>query len=180
MKMSRRNILLAAGSTTLASAAASAATSQAPAADVSGYTPVHTLNGWTLPYKMVDGVKEFHLVAEEVDHEFAPGLQSQMLGLQRSSTPGRRSKLWKAIVCASTSPTDCRNLPRSTGTASCFPRAWMASAACRNPQSGPGETFVYEFTLRQNGTHMYHPHADEMVQMAAGMMGLFIIHPRRR
>ncbi|MGH7462359.1 MAG: multicopper oxidase domain-containing protein, partial [Longimicrobiales bacterium] len=26
---------------------------------------------------------------------------------------------------------------------------------------------------------MYHPHADEMVQMALGMMGMFIIHPRR-
>jgi hypothetical protein len=25
---------------------------------------------------------------------------------------------------------------------------------------------------------MYHPHADEMVQMAMGMMGLFIVHPR--
>jgi hypothetical protein len=25
---------------------------------------------------------------------------------------------------------------------------------------------------------MYHPHADEMVQMAAGMMGLFVIHPQ--
>ena len=25
---------------------------------------------------------------------------------------------------------------------------------------------------------MYHPHADEMVQMAMGMMGFFIVHPR--
>ena len=25
---------------------------------------------------------------------------------------------------------------------------------------------------------MYHPHADEMVQMAMGMMGIFIVHPR--
>jgi FtsP/CotA-like multicopper oxidase with cupredoxin domain len=25
---------------------------------------------------------------------------------------------------------------------------------------------------------MYHPHADEMVQLAVGMMGLFIIHPK--
>jgi hypothetical protein len=25
---------------------------------------------------------------------------------------------------------------------------------------------------------MYHPHADEMVQMAMGMMGLFVVHPR--
>ena len=35
----------------------------------------------------------------------------------------------------------------------------------------PGETFKYEFTLRQHGTHMYHPHFDEMTQMGLGMMG---------
>ena len=46
------------------------------------------------------------------------------------------------------------------------------------PQIKPGETFVYEFTLRQHGTQMYHPHADEMVQMAMGMEGFFIIHPK--
>src|SRR5207247_6657581 len=43
----------------------------------------------------------------------------------------------------------------------------------------PGETFRYEFTLRQHGTHMYHSHSDEMTQMALGTMGLFVIHPRR-
>src|SRR5262249_42274839 len=41
-----------------------------------------------------------------------------------------------------------------------------------------GQTFKYEFTLRQSGTFMYHPHFDEMVQMAMGMMGMFVIHPR--
>ena len=25
---------------------------------------------------------------------------------------------------------------------------------------------------------MYHPHADEMVQMAMGVMGMFIVHPK--
>jgi hypothetical protein len=37
---------------------------------------------------------------------------------------------------------------------------------------------VYEFVLQRSGTFMYHPHADEMVQMAMGMMGLFIVHPK--
>src|SRR5262245_9179396 len=37
------------------------------------YTPVITPNGATLPWKEVDGVKVFHLVAEPVTHEFAPG-----------------------------------------------------------------------------------------------------------
>src|ERR1700716_2300517 len=38
------------------------------------YTPVITPNGSTLPYKVVGGIKEFHLIDEEEDHEFAPGL----------------------------------------------------------------------------------------------------------
>src|SRR5262245_2931331 len=38
------------------------------------YTPVITPNGSTLPWKIVDGVKVYHLIAEPVpNHEFAPG-----------------------------------------------------------------------------------------------------------
>jgi len=43
----------------------------------------------------------------------------------------------------------------------------------------PGETFKYEYPLIQHGTHMYHSHFDEMTQMGLGVMGLFVIHPRR-
>jgi FtsP/CotA-like multicopper oxidase with cupredoxin domain len=46
------------------------------------------------------------------------------------------------------------------------------------PPIGPGETFAYEFTLNESGTRFYHPHADEVVQLSMGMMGMFIIHPR--
>jgi hypothetical protein len=43
---------------------------------------------------------------------------------------------------------------------------------------GPGETFRYEFTFRQHGTLMYHSHHDEMTQMAMGLMGMIVVHPR--
>jgi hypothetical protein len=46
------------------------------------------------------------------------------------------------------------------------------------PQIPPGKTYVYEFQLKQSGTFMYHPHADEMVQMAMGMMGSLVVHPK--
>jgi len=46
------------------------------------------------------------------------------------------------------------------------------------PHIPPGKTFVYEFVLKKSGTFMYHPHTDEMVQMAMGMMGMFIVHPK--
>jgi len=59
-----------------------------------------------------------------------------------------------------------------------LPAGFDGVAGLNQSAIGVGETYVYEFTLRQHGTHMYHPHADEMTQLAFGMMGLFIIHPK--
>jgi FtsP/CotA-like multicopper oxidase with cupredoxin domain len=59
-----------------------------------------------------------------------------------------------------------------------LPNGMDGVAGLNQPHIQPGETYQYEFTLRQHGTLMYHPHSDEMVQMALGMMGFFVIHPR--
>src|SRR5262249_4215176 len=45
-----------------------------------GYRPVVVPNGAALPFRIVDGVKVFHLIAEEVDHEFAHGLRARCWG----------------------------------------------------------------------------------------------------
>src|SRR5207249_8682482 len=51
------------------------------------YTPVITPNNISLPWKVIDGVKVYHLVAEEVDHEFAPGMSAKCWGFKdRKST----------------------------------------------------------------------------------------------
>ena len=44
------------------------------------YNPVVTLNGWTLPWRMNGGVKEFHLVAEPVVREMTPGFKAHLWG----------------------------------------------------------------------------------------------------
>ena len=46
------------------------------------------------------------------------------------------------------------------------------------PPVKPGETYAYEFVMRKSGTFMYHPHADDMVQVAMGLYGAFVVHPR--
>ena len=51
------------------------------------YNPVVTLNGWTLPWRMNKGVKEFHLVAEPVVREIAPGMKAHLWGYNGQS-PG--------------------------------------------------------------------------------------------
>ena len=44
------------------------------------YQPVVTLNGWTLPWRMNGDWKEFHLVAEPVERELAPGMKARLWG----------------------------------------------------------------------------------------------------
>jgi FtsP/CotA-like multicopper oxidase with cupredoxin domain len=138
---------------------------------------VRTLNGWTLPYRMVNGVKEFHLVAEEVEHEFAPGSRAKCWGYN-GTTPGPTIE---AVEGDRVRILLTNRLPEHTTMhwhGILLPSGMDGIGGLSQPHIRPGETWAYEFTLRQHGTHMYHPHADEMVQLAVGMMGLFIIHPR--
>lgn len=142
-----------------------------------GYTPVRTPNGTTLPYKMKDGVKEFHLIAEEIEHEFAPGTTAKCWGYN-GSTPGPTIE---AVEGDRVRILVTNNLPEHTTIhwhGLLLPSGMDGVGGLSQPHIPPGETFAYEFDLVQHGTHMYHPHADEMVQLAVGMMGMFIIHPK--
>ncbi len=142
-----------------------------------GYMPVRTLNGWTLPYELKGGVKEFHLVAEEIEHEFAPGTRAKCWGYN-GTTPGPTIE---AVEGDRVRLFVTNRLPEATSVhwhGIDLPQGYDGVGGLTQAHIKPGETYVYEFTLRQHGTHMYHPHVDEMTQMAFGMMGMFIIHPR--
>ena len=142
-----------------------------------GYRPVRTLNGWTLPYRLKGGVKEFHIVAEEVEHEFAPGSRAKCWGYN-GTTPGptieavEGDRVRLLVTNRLGEPTTIH------WHGIVLPSGMDGVGGLSQTDIQPGETYAYEFTLRQHGTHMYHPHADEMTQMAYGMMGMFIIHPR--
>ncbi|MFP5440890.1 MAG: multicopper oxidase family protein [Gammaproteobacteria bacterium] len=141
------------------------------------YNPVVTLNGWTLPYRMKNGVKEFHLVAEPVRREFAPGMTANLWGYNGQS-PGPTIE---AVEGDRVRIFVTNKLPEHTAVhwhGLLLPNGMDGVGGLTQPQIPVGKTFVYEFTLKKSGTFMYHPHADEMVQMAMGMMGLFIVHPK--
>ena len=184
MKLSRRNILLATGIGALAKIggafrpARAQPTANAPAPTGGhAYVPVTTLNGRSLPYVMKGGVKEFHLIAEEIEHEFAPGCKAKCWGYN-GSTPGPTIE---AVEGDHIRLLVTNKLPEHTSVhwhGILLPSGMDGVGGLSQPDIQPGETYAYEFTLRQHGTHMYHPHADEMTQMAVGMMGMFIIHPK--
>jgi hypothetical protein len=143
------------------------------------YRPVVTLNGWTLPFRMNQGVKEFHLIAEPVVREMAPGFKVNMWGYNGQSpgptievVEGDRVRIFVT-----------NRLPEPTTIhwhGQRLPNGMDGVSGVNQPPIGVGKTFVYEFVARRPGTFMYHPHADEMVQMAMGMMGFWVTHPRQK
>ena len=142
------------------------------------YTPVVTPNGAALPFKIVDGVKVFHLVAEEVDHEFAPGLRAKCWGFNGrvhgptiEAVEGDRVRIYVT-----------NRLPEGTTVhwhGVYLPAGMDGVGGLTQRPILPGETFRYEWTFRQHGTLMYHSHHDEMTQMALGLMGMIVVHPRK-
>jgi len=150
---------------------------ESPAAPARGYTPVRTLNGWTLPHRVREGVKEFHLVAEEVEHEFAPGCVAKCWGYN-GTTPGPTIEAVEGDRVRIFVTNRLKEHTTMHWHGILLPPGMDGVGGLTQKHIAPGETYVYEYTLRQHGSHMYHPHADEMVQMAVGMMGLFIIHPK--
>jgi FtsP/CotA-like multicopper oxidase with cupredoxin domain len=102
------------------------------------YRPVVVPGGATLPFKVVDGVKVFHLVAEEVDHEFAPGLRAKCWGYNGrvhgptiEAVEGDRIRIYVTNRLVS-------RRPRCTCTASSCPAAWTASVGSRRRSSARG------------------------------------------
>ena len=143
------------------------------------YNPVVTLNGWTLPWRMNNGVKEFHLIAEPVVREMAPGFKAHLWGYNGQS-PGPTIEVVegdKVRIFVT------NRLPEHTSIhwhGQRLPNGMDGVTGLNQPGIGPGKTFVYEFVARRPGTFMYHPHADEMTQMAMGMMGFWVTHPKGR
>jgi FtsP/CotA-like multicopper oxidase with cupredoxin domain len=170
--------LASAGSDARAQAARPSGTSTAAAASTptSGHVAVVTPNGSTLPLRLVDGVKVGHLVAEIVNHEFAPGLRAECWGWN-GSTPG------PTIECVEGDRLRLyvsNRLPEPTTVhwhGLVLPNGMDGVSGLTQRAIPPGETYVYEFTVRYPGTFMYHPHYDEMTQIALGMVGMFVVNP---
>jgi FtsP/CotA-like multicopper oxidase with cupredoxin domain len=119
-----------------------------PAQPGRDYAPTVTPGGTTLPWKVVDGVKVYHLVAEEVDHEFAPGLRAECWGYNGrvhgptiEAVEGDRVRIYV---------TNRLSAPTTVHWHGIFLPNGMDGVGGSPSAIGPGETFRYEWTFRQS------------------------------
>ena len=122
------------------------------------FNPVVTLNGWSAPWRMKNGWKEFHLIAEPVIRELAPGMKATLWGYNGSS-PGPTIEVVegdKVRIFVT------NKLPEHTTIhwhGQRLPNGMDGVGGVTQPQIPSGKTYVYEFEAKRPGTFMYHPHA---------------------
>jgi len=138
--------------------------------------PIQAPDLKTLPWKMVKGTKEFHLIAEPVRRELLPGLVIDTYGYN-GDMPGPTIEINQGdrvrIVVHN-------ELPEATSL-------HLHGFELPNDMDGvphlvqdliePGKQFDYEMTVHQEGTFFYHSHVG--MQETMGMVGLFIVHPSK-
>ncbi len=113
----------------------------------------------------------------EVEHEFAPGLTATCWGYNGEV----HGPTFEGVEGDDVRIYVTNNLVAPTTVhwhGVLLPSGMDGVGGLSQPVIQPGETFLYEFPLKQNGTFMYHAHHDEMTQIALGLTGMFIVHPR--
>ncbi|HZQ53890.1 MAG TPA: copper oxidase [Bryobacteraceae bacterium] len=128
-----------------------------------------------LPHTLDNGVKVFYLIAEPVKRQIAPNKTIDAWGYNGTS-PGPTIQITQGdrvrIVFEN-------RLPERTSMhwhGFEIPNAMDGGPNISQKPVNPGERFVYEFTLHQEGTYFYHSHM--AMQEMMGMLGAFIMHPK--
>ena len=142
------------------------------------YLPVTVPDLPRLPYTMDGSVKVFHLTCDVVERFFVPwkgpfnvwGFNGSMPGPTVEVVEGDRVRF---VVD--------NHLPEATSVhwhGLEVPIEMDGVPGVTQDPIEPGGRFVYEFTIEgQNGTYFYHSHMP--MQQMMGMIGLFIVHPKR-
>jgi len=139
-------------------------------------SPVLTPDLPSLPFTVENGVKVFHLIAEPVKRKIVPFKMMDVWGYN-GTCPGPAIQVNQGdrvrIILEN-------RLPEATtihwhGLE--VPIEMDGVPYVSQKPVPPGERFAYEFTLHQEGTYFYHSHG--AMQEMMGLIGMFIIHPRK-
>lgn len=136
-------------------------------------------NYWRAPMEPeMDGdVKVFKLVCQDIQWETSPGMtfpamayNGMVPGPEIRVTEGDRVRFVVTNEMAQSTAIHFHGL--------FVPNDQDGVPFITQPAIKPGETFSYEFEVRNSGTHMYHSHHNAAEQTTSGLLGSFIVEPK--
>ena len=126
------------------------------------------------PTVLEDGTKQWELTASAVEWETEPGVVVEAFayngtvpGPQLRAEVGDRVRIVFRNELPEPSTIHFHGLV--------VPNAMDGVPVITQPAVMPGESFTYEFTVRNAGSHMYHPHFMAEHQVPMGLLGAFVV-----
>lgn len=127
--------------------------------------------------KIVSGVKVYELTASEISWETKPGRRVQAWAYN-GQVPGPQIRVREGdrvrVILHN-------QLPESTSIhfhGLEIPNDQDGVPFITQPPVKPGESWTYEFTVPNSGSHMYHSHHNAALQVGKGLLGAFVVEPR--
>ena len=140
-----------------------------------GNTPVVTTDVGNLPFEMDGDVKVFRLTAHVFKRQIAPNKTIDVWGFNGSApgptiqvTQGDKVRVVFKNELPEASSLHWHGFEDQIG--------YDGMPGVSQEPVRPGQSFSYNFTIKQEGTYFYHSHM--AMQELAGMLGAFIMHPK--
>jgi FtsP/CotA-like multicopper oxidase with cupredoxin domain len=137
--------------------------------------PVVTTDVGDLPFETDGDVKVFRLTAQVFRRQIAPDKTIDVWGFN-GSAPGPTIQVTQGDRIRVIFKNELPEASSIHWHGFEDPIGYDGMPGISQEPVRPGQTFVYEFTLHQEGTYFYHSHM--AMQEMAGMLGAVIMHPR--
>jgi manganese oxidase len=133
---------------------------------------------WRPPmeYTMDGDVKVFEIVCQEIDWETVPGTVFPAMAYN-GLVPGPEIRVTEGDKLRLNVTNEMSQSTSIHWHGLLVPNSMDGVPYVTQPPIKPGETFTYEFTARNSGTHMYHSHHNAAEQVSSGLFGAFIVEP---
>ena len=136
------------------------------------------LGNQLLEPRMDGRVKVYELTAEELQWEVEPGRKvkawaynGQVPGPQIRVREGDRVRVKLTNKLSESTSIHFHGLE--------VPNDQDGVPFITQPPVKPGESYTYEFTVPNAGSHMYHSHHNAAIQVGLGLLGAFVVEPKR-
>ncbi len=162
---------------------------------------VDTINVPPLGHGLDGDVKVFTLIAQPIEHQLTTGKPAdesiipelnRFTGMRHGHVFEKKVRLWGYNASTPGPTIECyegdrirvilkNELPEPTSIhwhGLEVPNDQDGAGGLTEPPTPPGGTHVYEFTLYQTGTFLYHSGFNMMKQDSNGLAGFVVVHPR--
>lgn len=130
-----------------------------------------------LKFKKENGVKVFDITAQDIKWDVADGQMIDAMAYN-GSVPGPEIRVTEGDKIRINFKNEMVQSTAIHFHGLIIPNAVDGVPFITQPVVKTGETYTYEFTVVNAGSHMYHSHHNAAEQVTKGLLGAFIIEPK--